>query len=199
MDKPHPLSCSTRKENLLGRLNMLSSHTLHRLVSCMLLLLLTYSRTGLSHRPHEAHVAYKGTSDADIQRAQLLKAVTMGILSSLGMDEKPRPTQKASEEELRKMYQLYTEKLREMRGNSSQVMSETRRYTMSTVLFPVTGETTERNLGLIVTFKCLMWKANLLSLSGSRKECFKTSSKKSCTVSLHLRTKAIVSAWLYFK
>lgn len=137
MDKPHPLSCSTRKENLLGRLNMLSSHTLHRLVSCMLLLLLTYSRTGLSHEPH---VAYKGAPDADIQRAQLLKAVTMGILSSLGMDEKPRPTQKASEEELRKMYQLYTEKLREMRGNSSQVMGETRRYTVSTVLFPVTGE-----------------------------------------------------------
>lgn len=108
-------------------------HTLHALVSCVLLLLLSHSRTGLSRGPHASH-------DMDNQRAQLLKAVEMGILSSLGMDEKPRPTRRASEEELRKMYQLYREKLREMRGNSSQVMSDTRQYSMSTVLFPVTGE-----------------------------------------------------------
>lgn len=64
----------------------------------------------------------------------------MGILGSLGMDEEPRPAQKASEQELRKMYQLYREKLREIQGNSSQPTRETLRSTMSTVLFPTTGE-----------------------------------------------------------
>lgn len=136
MDKPHPRSCSTLKANLPGRLTMLRSFTLHRLVCCTLLLLVSYSSSGES-RPHEAH---EGAPDVDGQRVQLLEAVKMGILSSLGMDGQPRPTQKASEEELRNMYQLYREKLREMRSNSSQMLRETWQYTMSTVLFPVTGE-----------------------------------------------------------
>ncbi|CAJ1071810.1 growth/differentiation factor 3 isoform X2 [Xyrichtys novacula] len=50
------------------------------------------------------------------------------------MEEEPRLTQKASEEELRTMYQLYRETLREMRGNTSDAVKET----MSTVLFPAT-------------------------------------------------------------
>ncbi|KAG7227222.1 hypothetical protein INR49_014022 [Caranx melampygus] len=64
----------------------------------------------------------------------------MGILSSLGMDREPRPTQKARVQELRKMHQLYREKLREMRGNSSQMLRETWQAKVSTVLFPATVE-----------------------------------------------------------
>lgn len=58
----------------------------------------------------------------------------MGILGSMGMEEEPRLITKASEEELRTMYQLYRETLREMRGNSSSTMGET----ISAVLFPAT-------------------------------------------------------------
>lgn len=83
-------------------------------------------------------MAQEGATDVDRQRAQLLEAVKTGILGSLGLDKEPRPTQNASEEELRNMYQHYREKLREMRGNSSQMMSET--WQNTTVLFPVTGE-----------------------------------------------------------
>ncbi|KAM6919763.1 inhibin beta E chain [Lycodopsis pacificus] len=118
---------------------MLRSRTLHQLLSCMLLLLVSLSSSGES-RPHEAH---KGTPDADrthSQRVLLLEAVKTGILGSLGMDREPRPTRKASEEELRRMYQLYREKVREMRGNSSQPMKETWQSTVSTVLFPATVE-----------------------------------------------------------
>lgn len=61
----------------------------------------------------------------------------MGILGSLGMEEKPRVTTKATEEELSTMYRLYRETLREMRENSSSTMGEAK----STVLFPVTGKT----------------------------------------------------------
>ncbi len=132
---------------------MLRSLALRRLVSCTLLLLASLSGLGES-RPHVAH---EGTPDAggtDSQRVLLLEAVKTGILSSLGMDKEPRPTQKASEGELRKMYELYREKLTEMRGNSSQTMKETWQSTLSTVLFPATGEmldreTSGRYLGLI--------------------------------------------------
>jgi len=88
-------------------------------------------------------VAHEGTPDADrthSERVLLLEAVKTGILGSLGMDREPRPTRKASEEEQRRMYQLYREKVREMRGNSSQLMRKTWQSTMSTVLFPATGE-----------------------------------------------------------
>ncbi|XP_040910316.1 inhibin beta C chain [Toxotes jaculatrix] len=137
MDKPHPLSCSTLKPNLPGRLTMLRSRTLHRLILCKLLLLVSLSSSGES-RPH---VAPEGTPDADradSQRGLVLEAVKKGILSSLGMEREPRPTKKATEQELRKMYQLYRETLREMRGNSSQPMRETWQSTFSTVLFPST-------------------------------------------------------------
>lgn len=83
-------------------------------------------------------MAQDAMTDVVRQRDQLLEAVKTGILSSLGLDKEPRPAQNASEEELRNMYRRYREKLQEMRGNSSQMMSETRRYT--TVLFPATGE-----------------------------------------------------------
>uniref|UniRef100_A0A8C2XVD2 TGF-beta family profile domain-containing protein n=1 Tax=Cyclopterus lumpus TaxID=8103 RepID=A0A8C2XVD2_CYCLU len=115
------------------------SRTLHQLISCMLLLLVSLSSSGES-RPHVAH---EGTPDVDrthSDRVLLLEAVKTGILGSLGMDREPRPTRKASVEEQRRMYQLYREKVREMRGNSSQLMKETWQSTMSTVLFPATVE-----------------------------------------------------------
>ncbi|XP_076601835.1 transforming growth factor beta-1 proprotein [Chaetodon auriga] len=105
--------------------------------SCTLLLLVSLSSSGES-RPHVAHEGAPDVWRTDSQRVLLLEAVKTGILSSLGIDKEPKPTKKASEEELRKMYQLYREKLREMRGNSSQTLRETRQSTMSTVLFPAT-------------------------------------------------------------
>ncbi|XP_034558096.1 growth/differentiation factor 3 isoform X2 [Notolabrus celidotus] len=63
-----------------------------------------------------------------------MEAVKMGILGSLGMEEEPKLTTKATEEELRTMYRLYRETLREMRGNSSNTKSKT----ISTVVFPAT-------------------------------------------------------------
>lgn len=131
MDKAYPVSSSTLTANLPGRLTMLGSLSLHRLVSCTLLLLVLSSGES---RPH------RDAPDVDGQRILVMEAVKMGILSSLGMDREPRPAQKASEEELRKMYQLYRERLREMRGNTSQTIEETWQSNMSTVLFPATGE-----------------------------------------------------------
>lgn len=83
-------------------------------------------------------MAQKGATDVGSQRMKLLEAVKMMILNSLGMDEEPRLAQKASEEELRSMYQLYREKLQEIKGNSSHKMREPGHYTA--VLYPVTGE-----------------------------------------------------------
>ncbi|KAM9350143.1 LOW QUALITY PROTEIN: growth/differentiation factor 8 [Symphorus nematophorus] len=134
----HPLSCSKRP-NLPSRLTMLGSPTLHQLISCTLLLLVSFSSSGES-LPHMTQEVSLDVDRTDSQRALLLEAVKTGILSSLGVDREPRPAQKASEEELRKMYQLYREKMREMRGNSSQTTSETWHSTMSTVLFPATAE-----------------------------------------------------------
>lgn len=64
----------------------------------------------------------------------------MGILSSLGMDREPRLEQKAPEQELRRMYQLFRERLGEMKRNSIQPTRESRQSTLSTALFPTTGE-----------------------------------------------------------
>nr|XP_046265610.1 inhibin beta C chain [Scatophagus argus] len=118
---------------------MFRSLPLHRLVPCMLLFLISLSSSGESW-PHMAHVGAPDVDRKDSQRVLLLEAVKKGILKSVGMDREPRPAQKASETELTKMYQLYREKLREMRGNSSQMMKETWESTMSTVLFPATDE-----------------------------------------------------------
>ncbi|XP_077374043.1 uncharacterized protein gdf15 isoform X2 [Festucalex cinctus] len=56
----------------------------------------------------------------------------MGILNSLGMDREPELTKKPSEQELRRMYRRYWQKLEAMRGNYSQTSGAT----VSTVLFP---------------------------------------------------------------
>uniref|UniRef100_UPI0037E81794 inhibin beta C chain n=1 Tax=Semicossyphus pulcher TaxID=241346 RepID=UPI0037E81794 len=121
---------------------MLTSHTLLRVSSCTLLLLLILvflSSSGAS-RPHTSHEDAPEVGRADSQRVLVLEAVKTGILSSLGMEREPRLIQKASEEELRKMYRLYRETLIEMRGNSSNTIQETRESNMSTVLFPATVE-----------------------------------------------------------
>ncbi|XP_053294854.1 protein DVR-1 [Pleuronectes platessa] len=138
MDKPHQLSCSTLTPNLPARLTMLRPCALHRISCTLLLLLLSLSSPGES-RPHVAHRGAPDMDRTDSQRA-LLEAVKTGILSSLGMDREPRTTQRASGPEMREMFQLYREKLREMRGNSSRPMSETWQSTISTVLFPATVE-----------------------------------------------------------
>ncbi|XP_068427692.1 growth/differentiation factor 15 [Clinocottus analis] len=114
------------------------SRTLLQLISCVLPLLASLSSSGES-RPHVAHGGAPDVDTANSQTELLLEAVKTGILGSLGLDREPtRPTRKASEEERRRMYQLYGEKVREMRGNSSQLMKETRPSIMSTVLFPAT-------------------------------------------------------------
>ncbi|XP_061775789.1 growth/differentiation factor 15 [Nerophis ophidion] len=98
--------------------------TMFRRLLPSLLLLVSVSRSGQG-RPHRAQEA---------QRLRLLEAVKTGILSSLGMDKEPALTLKASEEELRRMHQLYWEKLKAMRGNPSR----TEGTTTSTVLVPAT-------------------------------------------------------------
>lgn len=125
------MSCSTLKPDIPGRLTMLRS--VHSLISCMVLLLVSLSSLGES----QPHNNTPGAERVDNQKVQLLEAVKTGILSSLGMDREPRPDHKVSHQELRKMYQLYREKLVEIRRNSSQPMRET---WQSTVLFPATGE-----------------------------------------------------------
>ncbi|KAM9323370.1 growth/differentiation factor 8 [Pholidichthys leucotaenia] len=113
---------------------MVRSHTPLQFLSWMLLLLvLTLGRSP----PHMAQGATSTMGKMDSQKALLLEAVKTGILSSLSMDREPQPTQKASEQELRRMYQLYRETWREMRRNSSQPVKETQQPTWSTVLFPV--------------------------------------------------------------
>ncbi|KAM8850323.1 inhibin beta E chain [Spinachia spinachia] len=122
---------------------MFRSRTLLQLISCSLLLLGSLCGCGES-RPQEAHQGAPGEGRAHGHRVLLLEAVKTGILGSLGMDREPRPTREASAEELRRMYRLYEEKVREMRGNSSQLMKDTRQSTMSTVLFPETVERLKR-------------------------------------------------------
>uniref|UniRef100_A0A3P8TFR7 Growth/differentiation factor 15 n=1 Tax=Amphiprion percula TaxID=161767 RepID=A0A3P8TFR7_AMPPE len=117
---------------------MLRSHLLLQPISRMLLLLLLLLvSTSGEGRPHVSHEGAPHVDRVDSQRGLLLEAVKMGILNSLGLDREPRPSRKASEQDLRMMYELYREKLREMRRNSSQPVGETWQSTMSTVLFPV--------------------------------------------------------------
>ncbi|KAF7659851.1 hypothetical protein LDENG_00291870 [Lucifuga dentata] len=116
---------------------MLRSRTCPCLLSCMLLLLFLSSGNG---RPHVAHKGSPDVDRKDSQEVLLLEAMKTGILTSLSMEKKPRLPKKASDEEVRKMYQLYREKLGELRGNSSQSMHDTQDPTMSTVLFPATVE-----------------------------------------------------------
>ncbi|CAL8281321.1 unnamed protein product [Lota lota] len=75
-------------------------------------------------------------------RLLLLESVKAGILSLLGTEREPRPAVKASDEELRRMYGLYREKLRLLRGNSSAPVREVQSFKKRrlTVLFPETVE-----------------------------------------------------------
>lgn len=118
MGKLHVKSLSTCGRNLPERLDMLRSLPAYQLAPCVLLVLLAWPGEG---RPD---VATRSMPVADTQRSELLEVVKAEILSSLGMEREPRPARKASEEELRHMYQSYWEKLREMGGNSSQMMVE---------------------------------------------------------------------------
>lgn len=119
-------------DQIYRRITMLGSCTPRGLILSMLLLL---SSSGES-RPRVAHEG--PLSRAENQRVQLVEAVKTGILSSLGMDGEPEPTRRASEQEMRRMFQLYREQLTEMRGNTSQSMKG---ISMSTVLLPATGDT----------------------------------------------------------
>lgn len=122
MDKLHVRNCSTCGRNLPGRLAMLSSLLAYQLAPCVLLVLLAWPGEG---RPDAAP---RSAPVMDTQRTELLKAVKAEILSSLGMEREPSPARKASEEELRSMYWSYWEKLREMGGNSSQIMGEAEQH-----------------------------------------------------------------------
>lgn len=122
MDKLHVRSSSTCGRNLPGRLVMLSSLLAYQLAPCVLLVLLAWpGESRPDTGPRSAPVM-------DNQRMELLKAVKAEILSSLGMEREPSPAQKASEEELRSMYWSYWEKLREVGGNSSQIMEEAEQH-----------------------------------------------------------------------
>ncbi|XP_029381306.1 growth/differentiation factor 8 [Echeneis naucrates] len=114
---------------------MLRSHTL---ILYTLLLLVSLSHLGLG-RPHSSQGSSPNVDRMDSQKILLLEAVKTGILSSLGMDREPRPTQKATVQELTKMHQLYAQQLKEMRGNISQPTKETRQSAIS-VFFPATVE-----------------------------------------------------------
>ncbi|XP_077581389.1 inhibin beta C chain [Stigmatopora nigra] len=94
------------------------------LPSCLLILLAAFSSG--ERRPPQA-------LDVDAHRLQLVEALKMGILNSLGMDKEPEITRGVSEPELRRMSRLYREKLRELRGNLPRAKST------SMVLFPVTA------------------------------------------------------------
>lgn len=133
MDKPHPVSSRILKlPNLLG--------TMLRSLSCMLLLLLALFCSSGESRPYEAQQSTPGADTMDNQRVLLPEAVKAGILNSLGLEGEPRPVKKASEEEMKEIFQLYRAKLNEMRRNSSQTLRETWQSTTSAVLFPATGE-----------------------------------------------------------
>ena len=82
----------------------------------------------------------KGLGDA--ARRLLLESVKAGILSSLGTERELRPAVRASDQELRRMYGLYRETLRLLRGNTSEPIREVQavRKRRLTVLFPETGE-----------------------------------------------------------
>ena len=78
----------------------------------------------------------------DTARRLLLESVKAGILSLLGTEREPRPVVRASDEELRRMYGIYRERLRLLRGNTSEPIREVQSVTKRrlTVLFPETGE-----------------------------------------------------------
>lgn len=111
---------------------MLSSLTTSQLAPCLLLVLLSWPGEG---RPD--------TPVTDAQRKELLEAVKAEILSSLGMEQQPSPAQKASEEELQRVYQSYWETLGEMGGNSSQRLAEAEQRSR---LHPGTGRRWLSNL-----------------------------------------------------
>lgn len=150
MDKPIPQWWSTDKPSSPSRLTMLRLHTPPLLISYTLLLLLVPT-SGRSH-PDAAHQRTLETGKIDDRGVLVLEAVKKGILGSLGLHKEPRPTMKASQRELRKMFKLYQQKLSEMRRNSSQSTRETRRSNISTVLFPGIDEILVRALTIKIHF-----------------------------------------------
>ncbi|KAM8838385.1 bone morphogenetic protein 4 [Synchiropus picturatus] len=107
-----------------------------KLSSCLLVMIFLFSSA--KSRPHDVDDGGSSVGQRDL----LLAAVKAGILNSLGMDKEPRPTQKASEGELQRMYQLYRATLRGMRANSSQPSREP--SATSTVLFPTSVDELQR-------------------------------------------------------
>ncbi|XP_068196875.1 inhibin beta C chain [Antennarius striatus] len=135
---------------------MLRPLTCHPFVSCTLLLVVI-SSSGESW-PHTDHDGRLDVDSRGNQRALLLEAVKTGILTSLGMGKEPTTNTKVSEEELRMMFQLYEEKLLEIRGNSSQMMRETSQHAMFSVLFPSTVESINlHNRGRIHSHQRRQW------------------------------------------
>ncbi|XP_056149632.1 growth/differentiation factor 15 [Lampris incognitus] len=129
-----------RKPNWCSKVTMLRAFRLPSLLTCMpLLFCLSCLGEG---QPRWANDGPPGVGKQDSQKVLLLEAVKTGILSSLGMDREPGPIQKASDQGLTTMHQLYREKLRELRRNSSQSQRKSWRLpnSMTTVLLQATVE-----------------------------------------------------------
>lgn len=75
--------------------------------------------------------AQEEATEINTERGLVLEALKTGILSSLGMEKPPILKQKASQQDLMKVHQLYHEKLNEMSRNLSQI----------TLLLPDRGKT----------------------------------------------------------
>ncbi|XP_037537440.1 inhibin beta C chain [Nematolebias whitei] len=130
MNQPTPRSVNTHAPDPTGRLTMLTSHTPLRLISCSLLLLLLTSGS-------TSKESWSPTAGTDSQKVLILDAVKTGILRSLGLDREPWPTPKASQQELKKMLQLYREQISEMKRNASRQVRMARQTSTTAVLFPV--------------------------------------------------------------
>ncbi|KAM9719948.1 growth/differentiation factor 8 isoform 2-T2 [Menidia menidia] len=112
---------------------MLKLHTPVQLITFTLLFLIF---TSGESQPQLAHKGKPGMNRMDKQQVHLFGAVKKEILSYLGMDREPKTARKASHSEITKMYQLYEEKLNEVRTHSSQPGNWSQQPTMSSVLFP---------------------------------------------------------------
>ncbi|XP_028329065.1 growth/differentiation factor 15 [Gouania willdenowi] len=103
----------------------------------LLLLLLVLERASARREPLQDQGGPPDPGTMDRDRALLLEAVKMEILSSLGLDREPRPIQKASEQELKTMFHLYWDTVTDMETNTSRPVTGSGESIVSTVLFPV--------------------------------------------------------------